>query len=46
MGDRTEWLGEMLDAVLAVARPNMGLDGQAREFLDDMLDGIAASKQT
>jgi hypothetical protein len=41
MGDHTEWFGYMLDAVLEVARPNSGLEGQAREFLNDMRDGIA-----
>jgi hypothetical protein len=44
MGDQTEWFGYMLDAVLEVARPNSGLDGQAREFLTDMLNGIAAAE--
>jgi hypothetical protein len=44
MGDHTEWLGYMLDALLEVARPNSGLDGQAREFLNDMLEGIAVAK--
>lgn len=44
MGDQTEWFGYMLDAVLEVARPNSGLDGQAREFLKDMLDGIASAE--
>jgi hypothetical protein len=44
MGDHTEWFGYMLDAVLEVARPNSGLDGQAREFLKDMRDGIAVAQ--
>jgi hypothetical protein len=44
MGDETEWFGYMLDAVLEVARPNSGLDGDAREFLQDLLEGIAAAK--
>src|SRR5438874_550393 len=44
MGDDTEWLGYMLDAVLEVARPNSGLDGQAREFLKDMCEGIAVAE--
>ena len=44
MGDHTEWFGYMLDAVLEVARPNSGLDGQAREFLKDMRDGIALAE--
>lgn len=44
MGERTEWLGYMLDAVLEVARPNTGLEGQAREFLKDMRDGISAAE--
>jgi hypothetical protein len=44
MGDHTEWLGYMLDALLEVARPNSGLDGRAREFLNDMLEGIAVAK--
>ena len=39
-----EWFGYMLDAVLEVARPNSGLDGQAREFLKDMRDGIALAE--
>jgi hypothetical protein len=43
-GDHTEWFGYMLDAVLEVARPNSGLDGQAREFLKDMRDGIAVAE--
>lgn len=44
MGDHTDWFGYMLDAVLEVARPNSGLDGRAREFLEDMRDGIAAAE--
>ena len=44
MGNDTEWFGYMLDAVLEVARPNSGLDGQAREFLKDMRDGIAVAE--
>jgi hypothetical protein len=44
MGDQAEWFGYMLDAVLEVARPNSGLDGQAREFLKDMRDGIAVAE--
>jgi hypothetical protein len=44
MGDHTEWFGYMLDAFLEVARPNSGLDGQAREFLKDMRDGIAVAE--
>jgi len=44
MGDDTEWFGYMLDAVLEVARPNSGLDGQAREFLKDMRDGIVVAE--
>lgn len=44
MGDHTEWFGHMLDAVLEVARPNSGLDGQAREFLKDMREGIAVAE--
>jgi hypothetical protein len=42
MADDTDWFGNMLDAVLEVARPNSALDGSAREFLKDMRDGIAA----
>jgi hypothetical protein len=34
----------MLDAVLEVARPNSGLDGQAREFLKDLLNGVAIAE--
>ena len=44
MNDQTEWFGYMLDAVLEVARPNSGLDGQAKEFLEDMLEGIEVAK--
>lgn len=44
MGDRTEWFGYMLDAVLEIARPNAGLNGQAREFLNDMRNGIDVAK--
>lgn len=44
MGDDTEWFGYMLDAVLEVARPNSGLDRQARQFLKDMRDGIAVAE--
>src|SRR5262249_42367834 len=44
MGDGTEGFGHILDAVLEVARPNSGLDGQAREFLKDMRDGIAVAE--
>jgi hypothetical protein len=44
LGRPSGWFGYMLDAVLEVARPNSGLDGQAREFLKDMLDGIAVAE--
>jgi hypothetical protein len=44
IGGRTDWFGYMLDAVLEVARPNSGLDGQAREFLKDRRDGIAVAE--
>jgi hypothetical protein len=44
MGEHTDWFGYMLDAVLEVARPNSGLDGEAREFLKDMRDGIAVAE--
>ena len=40
MGNDTEWFGEMLRALIEVARPNSGLDDQGKEFLNDMLDGI------
>lgn len=40
MADDTKWFGYMLDAVLEVVRPNSGLDGQAKEFLKDLRDGI------
>jgi hypothetical protein len=44
-GNHTEWFGYMLDAVLEVARPNSGLDGEARQFLNDMRDGIAVAEK-
>jgi hypothetical protein len=40
MADDTQWFANMLDAVIELARPNTGLDEQARAFLDDIRQGI------
>jgi hypothetical protein len=40
MGDNTEWLTNMLTAVLEVARPNTGVEEEDKQFLRDMLSGI------
>jgi hypothetical protein len=40
MDDNVQWFGDMLDALVEVARPNAGLDDRSREFLRDMLGGI------
>jgi hypothetical protein len=41
-GDDTQWFGDILTAVLEVARPNSGLDKQGQEFLKDMRQGIGS----
>jgi hypothetical protein len=43
MEEDTRWFSDMLQAVLEVARPNHLVDGNARRFLKDMLDGINLS---
>jgi hypothetical protein len=43
MEEDTRWFKEMLQAVLEIARPNNVVDGNARPFLKDMLDGINLS---
>src|ERR1700681_4592242 len=40
MGDNVQWFGDMLLALVEVARPNVGLDDRSKEFLRDILDGI------
>lgn len=43
MGDDVRWFSEMLSAVLEIARPNVGVNEEDREFLTDMADGIKSS---
>lgn len=42
-GDDTRWFSEMLSAVLEIARPNVGVEEEDKEFLRDMADGIKSS---
>jgi hypothetical protein len=41
MGDDTSWFSDMLEAMLKVAYPNSGLDGEVKAFLGDLLRRIA-----
>jgi len=42
MRDNTEWFSNMLDALLEVACPNSQLEGEARKFLKDLINGISS----
>ena len=39
--DDINWFSNTLRTLLEVACPNAGLDGKAREFLKDMINGIS-----
>jgi hypothetical protein len=43
MDNNTGWFHDMLCVVLAIARPNTGVDEENKEFLRDMLQGIESS---
>jgi len=40
MGDNTQWFYDSLIVILEVACPNRGVDGNAKNFLLDMKNGI------
>ena len=40
MDEDMQWLENMLDAVLEIARPVTDINGEARYFLQDMAQGI------
>lgn len=42
MSDDVTWFNNMLEAVLEIACPNIMVDGQARAFLQDLLNGIGS----
>ncbi len=43
MANDTMWFENMLSVLLEIACPNAGLDGDSREFLRDLLNGIIES---
>lgn len=43
MGENTSWFSDSLRVVLEVARPNAGVNDENKEFLKEMLNGIANS---
>ena len=45
LGEDTQWFGTALEVVLEIARPNTGLNDEAKPFLTDMMDGINQSAQ-
>src|SRR6266508_2085904 len=43
MDENTSWFYDMLRVVLEIARPNTGVNDENKQFLKDMLYGIADS---